>query len=57
MEIQEKTDEQAEFEKAVRPLMQYLAGIHPHHTVIVTATTAELCEGERVFRTDDYIID
>lgn len=43
MEGKEKTD----FEKAVEPLIKYLCdNYHPHVTVIVTPTGAELLEGK-----------
>ena len=35
-----------ELEKAAKPLMDYLESLgHPHYTVIVTSTSAELVEG------------
>jgi len=47
-----------EFEKAVRPLMEYLAKNHnPHCTVIVTSTDAELVEGKECYRTSEFIPD
>ncbi|WP_223497871.1 hypothetical protein [Serratia sp. JSRIV001] len=34
------------FEEAAKPLIKWLAeNVHPHHTVIVTSTNAELLEG------------
>ncbi len=41
------TEEQIKtFEIAVRPLIQWLCdNVHPHHTVVVTPTGAELLEG------------
>lgn len=53
------TEEQRQaFEKAARPLIEWLAqNMHPHSTVIVNATTAELLDGVCVFRTDDYLVD
>lgn len=45
--------ETEEFEKAATPLMLYLANNHhPHMTVIVTATTAELVEGQMMAKND-----
>jgi 2'-5' RNA ligase len=45
-----------EFEKAARPLMEYLAkNYHPHVTVLVDSVHAELVEGLATFRTEDYI--
>lgn len=42
------TDEQRKsFEEAARPLIKWLCeNVHPHHSVIVTSTNAELLEGE-----------
>lgn len=42
------TAEKAEsFKEAARPLIKWMAEhLHPHHTSIVTATGAELLEGE-----------
>ncbi len=35
------------FTEAARPLIKWLAeNVHPHHTAIVTATDAELLEGQ-----------
>ncbi len=46
------------YEKAVRPLMEYLGeNHHPHVTVIVTSTIAELVEGIRSLHTDEYVKD
>ncbi len=47
---------QAEFEEAVRPLIKWLAqSVHPHHTVVVTSTHAELLEGQVVVATEEYL--
>lgn len=42
------TDDQREtFIEAAKPLIKWLAeNVHPHHTAIVTATNAELLEGQ-----------
>jgi len=50
-------NEQALFEKAVRPLMEYLGTCDPHQTVIVTNKMAQLVSGEHVFETDEYLVD
>ena len=35
------------FEEAARPLIKWMAeNVHPHHTTVVTATGAELLEGQ-----------
>lgn len=46
------------YEEVVAPLMQYLADHHhPHVTVIVTSTTAEMVEGLKSFNTNEFIKD
>lgn len=51
-------DEMREFLEAARPLIKYLAeNHHPHMTVIVTANTAELVEGQMKTGTDEYLRD
>lgn len=40
-------EQRKSFEAAARPLIQWLNdNVHPHHTVIVTPTSAELLAGE-----------
>lgn len=39
-------EQQKSFEQAARPLIKWLCeNVHPHHSVIVTPTNAELLEG------------
>ena len=39
-------EQKAEFEALTRPLIKWLCeNYHPHHTVIVTPTSAEMLEG------------
>lgn len=39
--------EREAFNEAARPLIQWLCeNVHPHHTVVVTPTGAELLEGQ-----------
>ncbi|WP_447885237.1 hypothetical protein [Serratia fonticola] len=46
------------FEEAAKPLIKWLAeNVHPHHTVIVTSTNAELLEGSMSFPTDEFLKD
>lgn len=53
-----KISNQDEFEKAVRPLIKYLAeNHHPHTTVIVSNTGAEILEGIRSVKIEDYLVD
>lgn len=47
-----------EFEDVTRPLIKFLNDhFHPHVTVIVDNTSAELSEGIATFRTEDYLKD
>ncbi len=49
---------QEEFEKLVRPLIKFLNdNFHPHMTIIVDSTSAELIEGIISFNTKDYLKD
>jgi hypothetical protein len=46
------------FEEAVKPLMKWLCeNRHPHITVIVSGTTAEILEGLELVKTNEFIID
>ncbi len=57
----ETLTENAEFEEVARQLMKHLGDgekYHPHHTVIVTNSTAELVEGaQSVGHIMDYVPD
>lgn len=49
---------QQEFERIARPMIEWLnAHYHPHITVIITPTHAELLAGEMAFQTFDYVRD
>ena len=50
---------EGKFEELARPMIKYLCeNYHPHVTVIITPTTAELSEGlKSVGYIDDYIRD
>lgn len=53
-------EQREEFEKAVRPLIEWLnvpENAHPHCTVIVDSIRAEFVEGICTFRTEDYLRD
>ena len=53
----EKGDENA-FKEAALPMIKYLCeNYHPHVSVIITPNTAELLEGLKAFKTDEYIRD
>ena len=46
------------FEDAVEPLMKWMSeNQHPHTTVIVTGTRAELVEGIQCHLNDEFIVD
>lgn len=47
-----------EFEAVTRPVMEWLnKNCHPHVSVVVEPTSAELSEGIASVRTNDYIPD
>lgn len=49
-------EKQESFEAVAKPLIKWLAeNVHPHHTVIVTSTHAELLEGEIVVETEEFL--
>ena len=54
-------EEEAEFEEVVRVLVKHLNNpikYHPHHTVIVNSTFAELSEGKQsIDKIIDYVVD
>ena len=54
-------EKEAEFEEAARVMMKHLGNgtkYHPHHTVIITNSTAELFEGQQsVGEIMDYVPD
>ena len=53
----EQGDENA-FLEAAKPMMKYLCeNYHPHVTVIIDGTRAELVEGLKTAQCDDYIRD
>ena len=46
------------FEALTKPLIKWLCeNRHPHYTVVVTPTSAELCEGEMAFSTEEFLRD
>ncbi len=53
------TDEQKQsFETIAKSMIKWLCeNCHPHVTVVVTPTTAELLEGAYVVKTDEFILD
>ena len=50
---------EGKFEELARPMVKYLCeNYHPHVTVIITPTSAELLEGlKNIGRVEDYIRD
>lgn len=51
-------EQSAEFEKVTRPLIKFINdNCHPHVTVVVDCTNAELSEGICSIRTDKFIKD
>ena len=49
---------QSEFEEVARELMKFLAERHhPHCSVILTSTDAELVEGLQCHLTNEFIVD
>jgi len=54
----ESIEDAKTFEEAVVPLMKWLSeNMHPHATVIVTGTRAELVEGLQCYLNDKFIVD
>lgn len=56
--VHETFDKQGGFEQAAEPMIKWLAeNVHPHHTVIVTSTGAELLQGEMSHQTEKSLVD
>ena len=55
----EMTEQQRqEFEAVTRPVIEWLnANCHPHVTVVIEPTRAELSEGTIAYTTNDYLRD
>ena len=50
--------ERREFEAVTRPVIEWLnKNCHPHVTVVIEPTSAELCEGVCAVHTNDYLRD
>ena len=57
-ELEESKNAICEFEDIVKPVMKWLSeNHHPHMHVVIESNTAELCEGQRVFNTNEFLID
>jgi hypothetical protein len=53
-----KDEKIKKFEELVKPLIKYMAeNHHPHTTLIIDSTHAELLEGLVVISTDEFLID
>lgn len=57
--VEDEEPESSDFEAVVRPVLKYLCeNHHPHVTVIITPTTAELLEGlKTIGQVMDYVPD
>ncbi|MEQ9902557.1 hypothetical protein [Pectobacterium aroidearum] len=56
--LHETVENKLSFEDVARSLIKWLAeSVHPHHSVIVDSTHAELLEGQRVVSTKEYLRD
>ena len=50
--------EEKTFEEVVKPVMEWLAkNKHPHTSVIIEATRAEMVEGVEAVLTDEFVQD
>lgn len=50
--------QQQEFESLSKPLIKWLNdNCHPHHTIIITPTDAELLEGSMAIHTTEFVKD
>ena len=46
------------YEEAVKPAIKWLAeNCHPHMKIIIDSTNAELVEGKKMIRTEEYLKD
>lgn len=53
-----KNKQRDQFIKACKPVIKWMNdNVHPHHTVIITHTDAELLEGEIAYRTEKFLKD
>lgn len=52
------TEQRTEFIKLVEPVIKWMNdNTHPHHTIIITHTHAELLEGEMAHATTKFLKD
>lgn len=46
------------FEEVVKPVIKWMNdNVHPHHSIIIDHTHAELLEGEMVVHTEEFLRD
>ena len=51
-------EKQNTFEEAMKPAIKWLNDNgHPHMTILITPTGAELVEGIKIMRTEEFLID
>lgn len=51
-------EQQAEFESLAKPLIKWLNdNVHPHATILIITTSAELAEGSFAFSTMEFVED
>lgn len=49
---------EGKFEELSKPMIKYLCeNFHPHVTVVITPTSAELLEGLKGIKCDEFIVD
>lgn len=49
---------ESEFEQLSRKLIKYLCeNHHPHTTILISPTGAEIVEGVKAFYTEEYLVD
>jgi alkaline phosphatase len=49
---------QEEFENVVKPVIEFInKNGHPHSTIIISTTHAEMCEGTHAVYTEEYLKD
>lgn len=46
-----------EFKTIVEPVIKWMNELHPHHTIIITGTDAELLEGKMAHTTHEFLKD
>ncbi len=47
-----------DFESVVKPIIKYMAeNYHPHTTLVINSTTAQVVEGVISTRTEEYLVD